>query len=70
MLVIMVRGLFIRLQFPYAQFACLSVTSDQLFNPFWEAVMRLERCGFMVVVATADGASSNRAFMRIHRDLQ
>ena len=65
MLVIMVRGLFIRLQFPYAQFACLSVTSDQLFNPFWEAVMRLERCGFMVVVATADGASSNRAFIVI-----
>ena len=66
MLVLMVRGLFIRLQFPYAQFACSSVTGDQLFNPFWEAVMRLERCGFMVLVATADGASPNRTFMRIH----
>ena len=40
MLVFMVRGLFIRLQFPYAQFACSSVTGDQLFNPFWEGVMR------------------------------
>lgn len=66
MLVLMVRGLFIRLQFPYAQFACSSVTGDQLFNPFWEAVMRLERCGFMVLVATADGASPNRMFMCIH----
>ena len=62
MLVLMVRGLFIHLQFPYAQFACSSVTGDQLFNPFWEAVMRLERCGFMVLVATADGASPNRMF--------
>ena len=69
MLVLMVRGLFILLQFPYAQFACSSVTGDQLFNPFWEAVMRLERCGFLVVVATADGASPNRTFMRIHQGL-
>ncbi len=69
MLVVMVRGLFTCLQFPYAQFACSSVTGDQLFNPFWESVMRLERCGFMVVAATADGASPNRTFMRIHRDL-
>jgi len=68
MFVFMVRGLFIRLQFPYAQFACSSVTGDQLFNPFWEAVMRLERCGFMVLVATADGASPNRTFMRIHTE--
>ena len=35
MLVFMVRGLFIHLQFPYAQFACPSVTGDQIFNPFW-----------------------------------
>ena len=66
MLVFMVQGLFTRLQFPYAQFACSSVTGDQLFSPFWEGVWRLERCGFMVVVATADGAATNRTFMRIH----
>ena len=67
MLVLMVRGLFTRLQFPYAQFACSSVTGDQLFSPFWEGVWRLERCGFMVVVTTADGAAPNRTFIRIHR---
>ena len=49
---VLVRGIFIHLQFPYAQFACSSVTGDQLFNPFWEAVVHLERCGFMVLVAT------------------
>ena len=68
MLVVMVRGLFINLQFPYAQFACSSVTGDQVFNPFWECVMHLKRCGFMVVAATADGASPNRTFMGIHRN--
>ncbi len=65
MLVFMVRGLFIRLQFPYAQFAASSVSSHQ-FGPFWECIMRLGRCGFIVVAATADGASANRSFMRIH----
>lgn len=32
MLVLMVRGLFTRLQFPYAQFACTSVSGDLLFR--------------------------------------
>ncbi len=31
--------------------------------------MRLERCGLMVVVATADGSSPNRTFICIHRGL-
>jgi len=42
-LVMMVRGLFSQLQFPYAQFPCEAVSGDQLYNPFWNAVMRLER---------------------------
>ena len=68
MLVFMVRGLFINLQFPYAQFACSSVTGDQIFNPFWECIMCLERCGFMVAATTANGASPNRTFMGIHHN--
>lgn len=43
LLVIMVRGLFSSLQFPYAQFACLNLTGDLMFDVFWEAVERLER---------------------------
>ena len=43
MLVIMVRGLFSRLNYPYAQFPCANLTGDVLFDPLWEAVMRLER---------------------------
>ena len=43
MLVVMVRGLFSNLNYPYAQFPCADPTGDALFDPFWEAVMRLER---------------------------
>ena len=48
MLMFMVQGLFIPLQFPYCQFPCCSVTGDLLFKPIWEAVYRIERCGFQV----------------------
>ena len=44
----MIRGLFSSLHFPYAQFPCASVTGDLFSDPFWEAVFRLERCGFKV----------------------
>ena len=48
MLMFMVQGLFIPLQFPYCQFPCCSVTGDLLFKPIWEAVYRIERCGLQV----------------------
>ena len=48
MMTFMVRGLFTSLRFVYAQFPCKNVTGDLLFDPFWEAVYRLERCGFKV----------------------
>lgn len=44
----------------------LPITGDMLFDPFWEVVHRLETFGFKVIAATADGASPNRAFLRIH----
>ncbi len=50
MMTFMVRGLFTSLHFPYAQFPCAKVTGDLLFDPFWEGVFRLERCGFKVCV--------------------
>ena len=64
-LVFMVRGLCSSLTFPYAQFPCASVTGDLLFQPFWEAVRRLELLGLKVLAATADGGSSNRRFFKI-----
>ena len=43
MFTIMVRGLFTQLQFPYAQFPCKTISGDLLYDPFWEAVSRIER---------------------------
>ena len=68
MTVFMVRGLFTRLQFPYAQFPSIKVSGDLLFEPFWEAVERLERCQLKVLAATADGASVNRKLFKLLRD--
>ncbi len=48
MTMFMVRGLFTKLQFAYAQFPCNSVSGDLLYDPFWEAVYRMERCGLKV----------------------
>ena len=48
MMTFMVRGLFSRLEFPYAHFPGHNITGDLLYDPFWEAVMRLERLGFKV----------------------
>lgn len=49
MMVFMVRGLFTRLRFPYAQFACTTVTGDLLYHPFWQTVFRLERMQLKVM---------------------
>ena len=46
MLVFMVRGLFTKLKFPYAQFPCVALAGEQMFLPFWQAIDRLERIGF------------------------
>ena len=50
MLVFMVRGLFTKLKFPYAQFPCVALAGEQMFLPFWQAVARLERIGFKVCI--------------------
>ena len=68
MLVFMVRGLLSNLEFPYAQFPCTTLTGEQIFVPFWEAVSRLECCGFKVMGVTADGLSVNRHFFKLHGD--
>ena len=66
MLVLMVRGLFYKLNYPYAQFACSSISGDLMFDPVWEAVSRLERLGFRVLGLTCDGCSPNRRLWKLH----
>lgn len=65
-LLFMVRGMFSSLQFPYAHFATQGATADRLFPLVWEAVQRLEYCGFNVIAFCCDGASPNRAFYKMH----
>ena len=67
-LTLMFRGIFFRLRFPYAHFPTTGITGDFIFLIVWEAVERLERLGFKVLVITADGASANRKFFRMHHN--
>ena len=67
LLVVMVRGIFFKLDFPYAHFATKGVTADLLFPIVWEAIRRVETIGLKVIFITADGASSNRKFFRMHK---
>ena len=68
LLVLMVRGIFFKLEFPLAHFATTGVTADQLFPIIWEGVRQVESVGLKVLFITADGASANRKFFRMHRN--
>ena len=50
MLVLMVRGVFQKFNYPYAQFACSNLSGDLMFDPVWKAISRLERMGFRVLL--------------------
>ena len=65
MMVLMVRGLFTNFTFPYASFASSTLTGEQLIPIFYEAIMRIERCGFKVSSITLDGHSVNRKFIKL-----
>lgn len=59
MLVLLVRGVFTKLQFPYAQFPCTALSAADMFEPFWQAVGRLEFCGLKVIALVCDGLAAN-----------
>lgn len=50
MFTFMIKGIFSSFRHVYAHFPCSSLKGDLLFQPFWEAVCRLERMGFKVSV--------------------
>ena len=62
----MVRGLFSSLEFQYVQFPCTAISGDLLFDPLWQAIECIERCGLKVLAVTADGASPNCRLFKIH----
>ncbi len=65
-LLLMVRGLFNGVNFPYAHFATKSITADTLFPIVWEAVEHLQISGLNVIAFTSEGASANRKFYQMH----
>ena len=62
----MVRGVFVPMTFPYAEFATAGISADELFPLVWEAIKRLELLGLKVIFITCDGASQNRKFFNMH----
>ena len=69
MLTFMVRGIFIKLNFPYAQYPTVGITAEQLFPIAWEVVRNLKCAGFKVMSLTGDGSSANRKFFQLHNKL-
>lgn len=66
MLVFMIRGLFNKMKFAYAQFPAASTKGAELF-PLFRAVLHcLTRLGICVVAVTCDGASDNRRMFSLH----
>ena len=39
---------------------------DQLYDPLWESVSRLERLGFKVMGLVCDGLTANRRLFKLH----
>lgn len=69
-LAFLVRGVCTELKFCLAHFATTGVTAAQLMPLFWEAVGILETtCNLWVIATTSDGASPNRRFYRLHKQL-
>ena len=66
MFVLLIRGMFNNFTFPYIQLPCNSLSGDQLYHPFWEAVGRIELCGLKVLALTGDGLAANRKFFKLH----
>ena len=66
-LAVMVRGIFFKFDFPLAHFSTEGITADLLFPIVWEGVASIESTGLKVIAVTADGASPNRKFFRMHK---
>ena len=65
MLLVFVRGVFIHLNFPLAQFSSHGITAHHLYPIITEAIMQLELYGFHVISLTSNGAASNRKLYRM-----
>ena len=68
-MVFLVKSIFNPLSYSLATFATTGATVFQIFPLFWRAVGILENIYLKVIAATANGASPNRNFFRMHKPL-
>ena len=68
-LVFLVKSVVNPLSYSFATFATTGITAFQIFPLFWKTVNILENMNLKVIAATADGASPNRKFFRMHKPL-
>lgn len=67
-LAVMIRGLLFKFEFPLAHFSTENITADLLYPIIWEGIRLVESTGLKVIAVTADGASRNRKFFKMHGD--
>ena len=69
-LIFFVRGIVSVLKFSLAYFATDNITSSQLVPLFCQAILIIEStCNLWAVATTSDGASANRKFFKLHKEL-
>ena len=66
----LVKSIVNPLAFSFASFATTGITAHQIMPIFWKGVCYLEQINLHVVAATADEASPNRRFFKMHKFLQ
>ena len=68
-LVFLVKSVVNPLSYSFTTFATTGANSYQIFTLFWKAVSLLENINLKVIAVTADGASPNRKFFRMHKQI-
>ena len=66
-LVFLVKSIANPWSYSFATFGTNGVTVFQIMPTFWKAVCYLEKINLKVMAATADGASPNRKFFKMHK---
>ena len=67
-MVFMVKGLLHKFDYPYVQLVFGKTEGSLIFDPMWEAIVRLEKIGFFVLAICCDGASLNRRLWKLHSE--
>ena len=63
-LVLMVRGMMCKADYPFLWYPCTGFNAEQLWGVVWKATRVLEDLGLQVRAWTCDGATPNRKFFR------